>query len=193
MGEPRRDIISEKQGFSMSFVRYLSIIVTLGLAGCASLPSPTETTGGMLAFPMYPDNNTGQSFSFYYGFKIFEKESELEVMEIDVRMASGDYVDTYGPLPEGEYYIGTFQTKVDQQDNVRFTYDDTIYPMELPFNIEEDTVTVLDAMMWVQIRRTTDGSITSRELAGLTPDVEAEALKELESQNEGLGWAIQIP
>ena len=177
----------------MPFVRSLTAIVALGLAGCASLPSPTETSGGMLAFPMHPDNNTGQSFSFYYGFKIFEKASEREVTEVDVRMASGDYVDTYGPLPEGDYYIGTFQTKVNQQDNVRFTFDDTIYPIEIPFTIEEDTVTVLDAMMWVQIRSTTDGWVTTRELANLTPEVEAEALKELESQNEGLGWAIQLP
>ncbi len=178
----------------MTFVRSLSVIVALGVAGCASLPSPTETNGGILAFPMHPDNNTGRPYSYHYGFKIFEEDTDLEVMEIDVRMSSGDYVDTYGPLPEGDYYLGTFQTKVDRKDNVRYNFDDSIVPIDIPFNIQEDTITVLDTMMWVKIRARADtkGWTTSRDLVNLSPDVEAEALKELESKNEGLGWAIQL-
>ncbi|MEX1213670.1 hypothetical protein [Saccharospirillum sp.] len=176
----------------MTLVRSLSATIALGIAGCASLPSPTETSGGILAFPMHPDNNTGQPYSFHYGFKVFEQETDLEVMEIDVRMSSGDFVDTYGPLPAGDYYLGTFQTKVDRQDNVRYNFNDSIVPIDIPFNIKEDTLTVLDTMMWVQIRASTSGWTTNRDLIALSPAVEAEALKELEGKNEGLGWAIQV-
>lgn len=178
----------------MKFARSLSALVALGLAGCASLPSPTETDGGMLAFPMHPDNNTGQPYSFYYSFGVFEQGTDQEVMDVDVRMSAGDYVDTYGPLPEGDYYLGTFQTKVKREDNMRYQFDDRTFSINVPFSIEEDTVTVLDKMMWVQIRtaRDTKGFTTSRDLADLTPEVKEEALAELETKNEELGWSIKV-
>jgi len=193
--EWRRDVMPKNKDSQMKSVHSLTTLAAAAiLTGCASMPAPSETEGGLLAFPMHPDNNTGQPYSFYYSFNVYEKDTDIEVTTIDVKMSSGDYVDTYGPLPEGDYYLGTFQTQVNRSDNVRYTFDSKPYPINIPFSIEEDTVTLLNAMMWVQIRVADDtkGWTTSRDIVALTDAVKDEALAELESKNQDLGWSITV-
>lgn len=176
------------------FLRSIAIATLLALAGCASLPVPTETEGGMVAFPVEPINKAGGPFYYFTVFKVFEKGTDKQVDLFQVKPSAGVNVRTFGPLPAGDYYLGEMTTRVTDTPTMRFSYKPRPRTISIPFTVEEDTITMLPKKYWVFKRPGEEGgSSTSTEVLDLTDDVKALALEALNKQDKDSAWQIKLP
>lgn len=176
------------------FLRSIAIAAFLALVGCASLPVPTETDGGLVAFPVEPVNQAGGPFYYFTVFKVFEKGTDKQVDLFQVKPSNGVNVRTFGPLPAGDYYLGEMTTRVTDTPTKRFSYKPSPRAISLPFTVEEDTITMLPTKYWVFKRPGEEGGFsTSIEVLDLTDDVKALALEALEKQNKDTAWQIKLP
>ncbi|WP_157954251.1 hypothetical protein [Saccharospirillum mangrovi] len=176
----------------MSYLRWGLIAGMLMLSGCASLPSPTETNGGMLAFPM--EVRGAGTFYYVYEFAVFEHDTDVEVDRIQLNPASGVHVRTFGPYEPGAYYLGVQTTRVKASPNMKFQYKPNPQEIYVPFAIQEDTITVLNSKLVVHKRpRSGGGFTTSNRRRALTPDIQAEVLAELQEQDKAGLWQINAP
>lgn len=176
----------------MTYLRWGLIAGMLLLTGCASLPSPTETSGGMLAFPM--EVRGAGTFYYVYEFVVFDHETETEVDRIQVNPANGVHVRTFGPYEPGAYYLGRQTTRVKSANSMRFQYKPNPRDIYIPFAIEEDSITILAAKLDVHKRpRSGGGFTTSARRRALTSDIQAEVITELRKQDEAGLWQIDAP
>lgn len=177
----------------MKFVHFLTAAVTVSLAGCASIPAPSETDGGMLAFPMETKNETSFPFYYVYEFTLYERETDAEMDRIQLNPAAGVNVRHFGPYPEGDYYLGKRTTRVKDSAQIRFTYKPSPQEVYIPFTIVEDTITVLNKQMWVFNESMGAREFrTSNELRDLSPEIEKEALNALAEKDASGNWNIRI-
>jgi len=175
----------------MTYLRWGLIAGMLLLTGCTSLPSPSETSGGLLAVPM--DVRGPGTFYFEYEYAVFDADSETEIERIQVSPASGANVRTFGPFEPGSYYLGIQTTRAKSSSNVRLQYKPTPEEVYFPFEISEDTITVLATELMVYKRRTSEGYSTSFGTRDLTDEVKAAALADLSDQDSAGLWQTDAP
>lgn len=173
----------------MTYLRWGLIAGMLLLTGCTSLPSPSETSGGMLAFPM--EVRGAGTFYYVYEFAVFEHDTDIEVDRIQLSPANGVYVRAFGPFEPGAYYLGVQTTRVKASPSMSFQYKPNPREIYIPFAIEEDTITVLNTKLVVHKRpRSGGGFTTSNRRRALTEDIQAEAIAELREMDEAGLWQI---
>ena len=176
----------------MMNLRWGLIAGMLLLTGCTTLPSPTDTSGGLLAFPMQVRG--AGTFYFVYEFAVFDQETETEVGRIQLNPANGVYVRTFGPYEPGTYYLGRQTTRVKADNSMKFNYKPNPRDIYIPFSIEEDTITILSTMLDVHKRPQSGGGYTtSANRLALTPEIQAEAIAELREQDEAGLWQLMAP
>ena len=176
----------------MTYLRWGLIAGMLLLTGCTSLPSPNETDGGMLAFPM--EVHGVGTFYYVYEFAVFEHDTDIEVDRIQLSPASGVYSRTFGPYEPGAYYLGVQTTRVKPSSSRSFNYKPNPREIYIPFAIEEDTISVLSNMLVVNKRPSGGGGYTtSARRRELTPAIQEETLSELRAQDEAGLWQIHTP
>ncbi|GGX65441.1 hypothetical protein [Saccharospirillum salsuginis] len=177
----------------MKISHSLAALVAVALTGCASLPSPSETDGGMLAFPMETKNETSLPFYYVYEYTLYDRDTDAEVDRIQLNPASGVDVRSFGPYPEGDYYLGMQTTRVKESAQVRFSYKPSPREVYIPFSIAEDTITVLNQQMWVFNESMGAREFrTSNELRDLSSETKEEALASLAKDDESGSWDIRI-
>lgn len=174
-----------------SYLSWGLIAGMLTLTGCVSLPSPNETSGGLLAFPM--DVRGPGTFHFEPEFVVFNEQTDTEVDRIQVAPASSVNVRTFGPFAPGSYYLGVQTTRARPSRTVSLTYKPNPQKVYFPFEIEEDTITVLATELMVYKRKTTQGYSTSFDTRDLTDEVKAAALADLGDQDSAGLWEIAAP
>lgn len=171
----------------------LVALVSAVLAGCATLPSPSESDGGMLAFPIEAKNNTSYPYYYVYEYIVYDRQSNEQVDRIQMNPAAGIHVRTFGPFPEGDYYLGKTITRVKQSSQRSFSYKPNPKKMFIPFLIEEDTITVLNDHLAVNKRSTGARSTsTSDRISFMGSDLKEQVMLELSENDTDGAWKIRM-
>ncbi|MFG1497991.1 hypothetical protein ABMA57_15270 [Saccharospirillum sp. HFRX-1] len=169
-------------------IHTLLLVITLTLSACATLPAPSDTTGGMLAFPMQVSSESGGRFYYTYEFQVFRTGEEGVVDRIILDPTLNKRVATFGPYPVGEYYLGIQTTWPKQSQTLRFSYNPKPRRVFYAFTIEEDTITVLNNTMTVHKNR--DRSTSSLVIPS-TRETQADAVAQLRAE-DGVGlWQLK--
>lgn len=177
----------------MKLIQWLAIAAATALAGCATLPAPSETQGGMLAFPLDIKNQTSFPIFYVFEYTIYDEDTNLEVDRIQINPAQGSDVSTYGPYPAGDYYIGMLTTRVKDSSKFSFSYKPTPREVRIDFSIEEDTVTLINQTQQVHQYMTEGRKFrTANGLADLTDEVKEKALESLAKQDKENAWTIEV-
>ena len=172
-------------------MKRLAVVLLLGLvtlSGCASFPSPADTSGGLLAFPMQVSSDSGGQFYYTYEFRVFRTGEEGVVDRIVIDPTLNKRVDTFGPYPAGDYYLGVQTTWPKHTQTMKYSYNPTPRRVFYAFTIEEDTITVLNNQINVHKNR---DRTTSSHVVSLSRPGQAEAVEQLRSEDEAGLWRIK--
>ena len=139
----------------LGLVLFLSVFVS----GCATFPSPEESSGGLLALPLEVNSEVPGQFSFIYTMVIVDENGNVvDHARVDPNVYKHSYV--LGPLPSGTYTIKELYSRPVKTGNNRYTYKDNAVEIGIDFSIEEDVVTELRYVFTVNREKKSNGFST---------------------------------
>lgn len=177
----------------MTYLRWGLIAGMLMLTGCTSLPSPSETSGGIMLMPVEVTTDSGGRFFYDYEFKVFDSETEEEVGRFLVSPTLGTKYETSSPMNPGSYYLGFVSSRPRQSETLRFSHNPSFSRTYVPFVIQEGAITMLPSYLMVHRYRRDGKSYTRHRVKDITADIQASTLSALEQAENSSLWRIILP
>ena len=169
-----------------------SVLLSVGvLAGCQTVSTTAEVEGGYLALPTEAINETkGESFSFFYGFQVMRQADDEKVDSFNIRPSTTQHLELVGPLAPGKYYIGAYMPKIFKSGNNRYTYIPKWIPINVPFEVSEDGVTLMDTSFIITLTGDNGSTSTRGRFYRLTDELKAKTIAALNNKMDMNDWQL---